>query len=445
MTRQSPVDPREIVGRLPTTRDEDWKYTDLSRARDITSRWLDAGAKTVAADIDEEIERITGSIDATWFVIANGELRLPGETSGISAERLDDVPAAANALAELNSALLVDGLRVRIDGAPDKPVGLLFIDGAADAATSQARVEIEFAAGASGDVVEYHTSRGAQDHYANTIVAITVGDNANAAHLRIQSRDLRHVQTTHTTVNTGRDARFTSAGFDLGGGGIFNGEGSTLNLTDSTVSDNATLNQPAGGIYGFFGSTINITRSTVSGNVGADVAGGLRSLGAVTVLNSTFSGNTSTAWHGGGIFHTDGLLTVTNSTFVDNIAPAGTASGILVATFGAPAELVLTNSIMQGTGGAFACAIEGGAAAVITSGGGNVIADASCNPGGDDQSEIDALLGPLADNGGPTLTHVPAAASPAVDAVTGACAATDQRGIVRPQGPACDSGAVELQ
>lgn len=222
MTRQSPVDPREIVGRLPTTRDEDWKYTDLSRARDITSRWLDAGAKTVAADIDEEIERITGSIDATWFVIANGELRLPGETSGISAERLDDVPAAANALAELNSALLVDGLRVRIDGAPDKPVGLLFIDGAADAATSQARVEIEFAAGASGDVVEYHTSRGAQDHYANTIVAITVGDNANAAHLRIQSRDLRHVQTTHTTVNTGRDARFTSAGFDLGGGLVRN-------------------------------------------------------------------------------------------------------------------------------------------------------------------------------------------------------------------------------
>ena len=222
MTRRSPEDLRAIVGRLPTMRDEDWKYTDLSRARDITSRWLEAGAKTVAADIDEEIERITGSIDATWFVIANGELRLPGATSGISAERLNDLPAAANALAELNSALLVDGLRVRIDGAPDKPVGLLFIDGAADTATSQARVEIEFAAGADGEVVEYHTSQGAQDHYANTFVAITVGDNANAAHLRIQSRDLRHVQTTHTTVNTGRDARFTSAGFDLGGGLVRN-------------------------------------------------------------------------------------------------------------------------------------------------------------------------------------------------------------------------------
>ena len=222
MTRQAQEKLREIVGRLPTTRDEDWKYTDLSRARDITSRWLDAGAEAVAAEIDDEIARITGSIDATWFVFANGELRLPDNAPGVSAERLDTLPAADSPLAELNSALLVDGLRVRIEGTPAQPVGLLFFDGTEDAATSQSRVEIEFAAGASGGVVEYHASRGAEDHYANTIVGITVGDNADAAHLRVQTRDLRHVQTTHTTVNTGRDARFTSAGFDLGGGLVRN-------------------------------------------------------------------------------------------------------------------------------------------------------------------------------------------------------------------------------
>ena len=87
----------------------------------------------------------------------------------------------------------------------------------------------------------------------------------------------------------------TGTNFAFGGGGIYNGDGATLNLTDSTVSDNATVQQPGGGIYGFFNSTINITRSTVSGNVGGDVAGGLRSLGTTNVVNSTFSGNTSTA------------------------------------------------------------------------------------------------------------------------------------------------------
>ncbi len=235
------------------------------------------------------------------------------------------------------------------------------------------------------------------------------------------------------------------ASFDLGGGGIYNTDSSTLNLTDSTVSDNTSVNQPGGGIYGFFNSTVNITNSTISGNVSGDVAGGLRMLSDATIVNSTFSGNTSTAWHGGGIFHTDGNLIVTNSTFAENNAPVGTASGILVATFGAPASATLTNNVLVGNGGAFACAIEGGAAATITSGGGNVISDGSCNPiAVDDLASTDALLGALADNGGPTRTHALDALSPAIDfAGAGACPATDQRGVARPLGAGCDAGAVE--
>lgn len=244
------------------------------------------------------------------------------------------------------------------------------------------------------------------------------------------------------TANTENSAG--PASFDLGGGGIYNADSSTLNLTDSTVSNNSSAHQPGGGIYGFFNSTVSILRSTVSGNVSGDVAGGMRSLGDTTVVNSTFSGNTSTAWHGGGIFHTDGALTVTSSTFTGNIAPGGTASGILVATFGAPANLTLTNSVMEGFGGAFACAIEGGGAATIASGGHNVISDGSCNPNGTtDQSNTDALLGPLADNGGPTFTHALGAGSPAIDAAS-AGVATDQRGVARPRGAASDVGAFEL-
>ena len=222
MTRLPTDKLRDIVGRLPTTRDEDWKYTDLSRARDITSRWLDAGGETVAAEIDEDIARITSSIDATWFVVANGELRLPGDTPGVSAQRLDAAPVADSALAELNTALLLDGLRVRIEGSPQKPIGLLLIDGAADAATSQTYVEVEFAANSAGEVIEYHASLGAADHYANVIIGINVGDNADAKHVRIQNRDLNHVQTARTVVNVGRDARFSSTGFDLGGGLVRN-------------------------------------------------------------------------------------------------------------------------------------------------------------------------------------------------------------------------------
>lgn len=222
MSRLSPNELRAIVERLPTMRDEDWKYTDLERARDITSRWLDAGAETVAAEMAGDIERIQTSIDAHWFVIANGELRMPDAAKGVTAERLQGLPADDSALAELNSALLVDGLRLAIAATPDKPIALLFMDGAAAAATSQARVEVEFAPGTSGELVEYHASTGDRDHYANTIITLKVGDQASASHVRVQARDLQHVQTGRTTVTLGRDARFSSAGFDLGGGLVRN-------------------------------------------------------------------------------------------------------------------------------------------------------------------------------------------------------------------------------
>ena len=250
---------------------------------------------------------------------------------------------------------------------------------------------------------------------------------------------LDNVVVTDNTENSAGPANFA-----FGGGGIYNGDGATLNLTDSTVSNNTAVNQPGGGIYGFFNSTINITSSTITGNVGGDVAGGLRSLGNTTVVNSTFSGNTSTAWHGGAMFLTDGVVTISNSTIVENNSPGGTAGGLMVATFGAPVTVTLENNVIADNG-TYNCQVEGGATAVLTSLGGNVNTDPSCAPIGSDQvvGPGGALVDVLADNGGPTLTHALLAGSPAIDGAVGTCPATD-RGVARPQGGSCDAGSVEV-
>jgi CSLREA domain-containing protein len=83
----------------------------------------------------------------------------------------------------------------------------------------------------------------------------------------------------------------------------------------------------------------------------------------------------------------------------------------------------------------------------------SLASDATCGLGAGHLESVDPLLGPLADNGGPTWTRLPAVGSPAVDAIplgtptwcatSGPRYSTDQRGVARPQGPACDIGAVE--
>ena len=83
----------------------------------------------------------------------------------------------------------------------------------------------------------------------------------------------------------------------------------------------------------------------------------------------------------------------------------------------------------------------------MTSQGHNLDSDNTCNLSSvGDLPNTDPLLGPLQDNGGPTETHALLPESPAIDAGdNAACPSTDQRGIIRPQGSACDIGAFELE
>jgi hypothetical protein len=88
-------------------------------------------------------------------------------------------------------------------------------------------------------------------------------------------------------------------------------------------------------------------------------------------------------------------------------------------------------------------------AAPIETAGYNLDSGTSCALGlSTDLTPSRPRLRPLADNGGPTMTMALKAGSPAIDhggtAATG-CPALDQRGVPRPQGPACDIGSFEVR
>jgi hypothetical protein len=257
----------------------------------------------------------------------------------------------------------------------------------------------------------------------------------------------------HAIVRDNR-VEAASSDFSKGGGGIYCGDSSRLYLVDSTVRANTTqipdghvgAGTDGGGVYVFFNTHVTIERSTIEGNTAGNVGGGLRSLGNVTLVNSTLSGNQSLAWYGGAIFHTDGFLQLVHSTVAHNTSPDFAPETVFVGTFTpAGATLRLKSSIVADNTGNCVAGFFGAGPVVLASDGHNVSGDGSCNlTAAGDRPHTNPLLGPLAANGGPTATHALLAGSPAIDAADpAACPAVDQRGVPRPQGPACDAGAFE--
>lgn len=247
------------------------------------------------------------------------------------------------------------------------------------------------------------------------------------------------------------------------GGGIFNGDGGALSIIRTEISGNTAVEKGGGIESAPYGNTPTLTveDSTISGNSAAQ-GGGIHSEGTLTVEGSTLSGNMA---DGGAGLQNVGSATVVNSTIsansatvnggaIDNL-PDGTvalrnvtvsgnsgASGPGLAN-GTGAVATLKNTILANSVGGGDC--EGN----VTSQGYNLIEDPTgCTIGGDTTGNLtglDPMLGPLANNGGPTRTHALLFGSLAIDAGSPSCPppATDQRGLTRPQGTACDMGSYE--
>ena len=177
-----------------------------------------------------------------------------------------------------------------------------------------------------------------------------------------------------------------------------------------------------GGVYTLSSQTVSLTNDTITRNVAS--SGGTGGAGP------------GSAGEGGGILQNGvGLTQLSFVTIAENTA-AGTVGGIADVGLGSLAE---TDSIVASNNGSPArnCTVS-----TITDGGHNLVfGDNSC-PG----SDGDPRLAPLGDHGGPTPTMALAPGSAAVDLVpASACPAnSDQRGVSRPQGPACDAGSYEL-
>lgn len=296
---------------------------------------------------------------------------------------------------------------------------------------------------------------------------------------------------SHNTASVhGPKGKSASGGHCCSGGGAISTTG-VLQLIDSTLDANtsdvtagdccqgggAVNFDGTGGQQTVRGSTISHNRSLVSaiaiysggGGVYADVSAAPSPV--LSYTNSTISGNTTDAaaqvGGGGGLYLLYPQPTLlANTTLAGNSASSGAGGGILNAgsTLQSKNSIVALNTAKRRANCAGFNTTAGGqlsfsAAPIFTSLGFNLTnSPDTCNFTGTGDKVVQASavkLGPLANNGGPTLTRALLKGSPAIDHGNpagctdpmGVALTTDQRGRPRPDHgeTVCDIGAYEFQ
>jgi CSLREA domain-containing protein len=318
----------------------------------------------------------------------------------------------------------------------------------------------------------------------------------------IQNANGGTVNVTNCTLTNNYSGEGDGTNFPFGGGAIYNN--GTLNVTGSTLRRNvaafADLRGYGGGAILNNAGTLTIAQTTFEDNHTSRIGGAILNVdGTLTVTGSTFHHNGASG--GAGAIYNQGVASVTNSTFVGNIAyslkisaPAevypqgfgGAIANVSNSTLNL-SNCTITASFAESGGGVNGGGIVNVKSTIIAgnyagkffgaapdvygpfvSKGFNLIGKKDGSTGftaatdkkGTIKAPLDAKLGPLQNNGGPTQTVALQTGSPAIDKGTSASLSgtltTDQRGTGFPRtvdkavanatgGDGTDIGAYEAQ
>lgn len=313
----------------------------------------------------------------------------------------------------------------------------LVVTSASDSGPGSLRQAIADAA--PGDVIEFKLT------YPATI-SLTSGElllNKNltiagpgARDLAISGNSSSRVFNNTSTANVSLERMTIINGKALSGGGLATAPQSMFRLINLALTGNAAT---FGGAIANAG-TMELLRVTVNNNsTGSGGSGGgiyNDTSGILEISSSTITGNS--AMQGGAIYNYN-IMRSSNATVTANNTTSTTSASIEnVPVTGY--ELTLYNNIISGNGG-------NDLLGTPTHAHNNLIQFPPASLGTDSIANITGvspLLGPLANNGGPTDTFALLAGSPALNAAELIhCSFLDQRGVTRIRSGGCDIGSYE--
>ncbi|MBW4423512.1 MAG: Fe-S cluster assembly protein SufD [Nostoc desertorum CM1-VF14] len=220
---------------IPTTREEEWRFTDLSSLRKVQFNVKTGNFASLEFDILPEAANsrlvfVNGVFAPDLSAVTN----LP---SGIVVSNLAGLPAveqegvrqylaqaegAQEVFTALNTAGITDAavVWVKKNVVVETPIHLVFISVAGETATiSQPRCLVVAESGSQVTLVEEYTNRrGAEErvYLTNAVTEVWVGDNAEVSHTRVEQEGAEAFHIGKTAIAQARDSRYTCHAITLG-------------------------------------------------------------------------------------------------------------------------------------------------------------------------------------------------------------------------------------
>lgn len=222
---------RFLAAGFPSTRSEDWRYTDLKPIRDREFEF--APPAPAAATLERVRARLAESGLCTsgepCAVFVDGHhvsaLSATAAAAGLAIEPLRPPapavaePARAHPLAALNAAFARGAVSIRVPegGSPEAPLHLVFVGSGEPDLAVQPRIAIELAPRAKLTVVMHFLDCGADSGWTNAVTRIVQQPGSELVLYRLQDHDAAQFHTSLVDAELGADARLEAGLFDAGG------------------------------------------------------------------------------------------------------------------------------------------------------------------------------------------------------------------------------------
>ncbi|MEH2259597.1 Fe-S cluster assembly protein SufD [Nostoc sp.] len=221
---------------IPTTREEEWRFTDLSSLPKLQFNVERVNYASLEFDILPEaansrlvfvngvfVPELSAVTDLPSGIVVSNLAGLPVVEQQAVQQYLAQAEGAQEVFTALNTAGITDAavVWVKKNVVVETPIHLVFISVVGETATiSQPRCLVVAESGSQVTLVEEYTNhQGAEKervYFTNSVTEIWVADNAQVSHTRVEREGAEAFHIGKTAIAQARDSRYTSHAITLG-------------------------------------------------------------------------------------------------------------------------------------------------------------------------------------------------------------------------------------